>query len=109
MIKVYNNVFIEEYIKGIKLRPDIGQLKIYFTDRTAKVLYDESLFNDVIDSITKYGFIQVDNEYLNPYTIKGFENLEDGTVKVYFPDSTAKVLYLTDDGFEDLVGFFSGL
>lgn len=96
-----------DFIKGLRLKSNEGVIKIYFSDRTAKVFPDDFQMTKVIDKLIDEGFIQIDDDYINPYLIKGFENLNDGRVKIYFPDTTALTLYIDDDGFEDLVAYFS--
>ena len=102
-----NNVINIDYLKGIKLKPSEGLIKFYFSDRTAKTVMDDFRMSKVLDMIIEYGFIQIDDNYINPYLVKGFENLRDGRVKFYFPDTTALTLYLDDDAFEDLVAYFT--
>ena len=107
MIEIDNNVFIEDFIKGVKIRPTIGDVKIYFSDRTATTFPDEYRMSAILDKLVAKGFIQVDNDYINPNLVKGFENLKDGRIKMYFPDTTALTLYLDDDAYEDLKVYFS--
>lgn len=103
-----NNVVFLEHIKGVKQRPNIGDIKIYFSDRTAKSIPDNYRMSQILDKIIEYGFIQIDNDYINPDMIKGIENLNDGRIKIYFPDTTALTVYLDDDAFEDLIAYFLG-
>jgi hypothetical protein len=106
MITIDNDVILLDYLKGVRLKSNEGIVKFYFSDRTAKTFADDYHMSEVLDTIVNKGFIQVDDNYINPSLVKGFENLQDGRIKVYFPDTTAIVLYLDDDAFEDLVSFF---
>ena len=108
MIKIGNDVFIEDYIKQFQIKSTEGKVRFYFSDRTIKDFPDDYNLTRPIDNLLEYGFIQVDDIYINPYLIKGFRNVGDGTIKVYFPDTTSATLYLDDDAFEDLVAYFSG-
>lgn len=108
MIEIENNVLIEDFIKGVRIKPNEGTVKFYFTDRTAKVFPDNFQLTKPLDRLVEYGFIIVDDNYINPYLIKGFENLRDGRIKIYFPDTTALTLYLDDDAYEDLKNYFKG-
>lgn len=110
MIKLGNTVLLDTYIKGIKKRPDC--MKVYFTDNTAKCFYKVIDQQDLEQYIDDMGFIRVDNCSFNPCNIKGFEltedvYTEDKYVKIYFPDNTATKTMLDEDGFDDLVAWFS--
>lgn len=110
MIKLGNTVFLDNYIKGIKKRPDC--MKVYFTDNTAKCLYKTTDQNDLEKYIDNMGFIRIDNCSFNPQNIKGFElerdsYTDDEYIKIYFPDNTATKVMLDEDGFDNLVAWFS--
>lgn len=109
MIKLGNTVLLDNYIKGIKRRPDC--MKVYFTDNTAKCFYKTTEQQSLDQYIDDIGFIRIDNCSFNPQNIKGFElaydpYTEDEFIKVYFPDNTATKVMLDEDGFGDLVAWF---
>lgn len=108
MIKIGNDVFIEDFIKQFQIKTSEGKVRFYFSDRTIKDYPDGYSLTRPIDNLIEFGFIQVDDIYINPYLVKGFRNIGDGTIKIYFPDTTSTTLYLDDDAFEDLVAYFSG-
>lgn len=110
MIKLGNTVLLDNYIKGIKKRPDC--MKVYFTDNTAKCFYKIAEQQSLEQYIDEMGFIRIDNCSFNPRSIKGFElegefYTDDAFVKIYFPDNTATKTMLDEDGFDDLVAWFS--
>ena len=110
MIKLGKTVLLDNYIKGIKKRPDC--MKVYFTDNTAKCFYKVIDQLDLEQYIDDMGFIRIDNCSFNPRNIKGFEleldsYTDDEFIKIYFPDNTATKTMLDEDGFDDLVAWFS--
>lgn len=108
MIELKKNYLNQNYIKGIKRREELGDVKFYFTDRTAKCFSDDTETKKIIKKLQKeFAFIQIDNDYINPIWVKGFEKKENGQVKIYFPDATAILVNLDDDSFEDLVLWFN--
>ena len=93
MIKLGNTVLLDNYIKGIKKRPDC--MKVYFIDNTAKCFYNLIDQTNLEQYIDEMGFkLEKDN-----YT-------DDEFVKIYFPDNTATKTMLDEDGFDDLVAWF---
>ena len=101
-----NNILMEDYIKAVLLKSSEGYIEILFSDRTSKQVAKIILGSDFLDILDDI-FIRVNGMYINPNLVKGFKNLRDGRVKVYFPDATSLTLYLDDDDFESLKVFFT--
>lgn len=106
MIRIDDNILNTNFIKGVRLKSREGIIKIYFSDRTAKTFAEDYRITFLLDQLHEEGFFEFDGNYINPSLLKGFENLNDGRVKFYFPDTTALTLYMNDDEFEELVQWF---